>query len=200
MISTFKHSHHCCTAREIGQTLPTFLINKRTINLNSWCLLKLTPSNSHWVNSINVNSPVKTLTYIRESLLNHMYTRSRIKQQDGLIMHEDMIYDNNECIQKMFKYFCSLCTVNKLTGHSKWKWLGLWKYICSMIGGITKNITKITQNDELARNTTVHFVRILVHLISEWLVVLVSYRICHNSYYQIHLNNLLVCLLVDLVV
>jgi len=34
-----------------------------------------------------------------------MYTRSRIKQQDGLIMHEDMIYDNNECIQKMFKYF-----------------------------------------------------------------------------------------------
>jgi hypothetical protein len=29
-----------------------------------------------------------------------------------------------------------------------------------MIGGITKNITKTTQNDELARNTTVHFVRI----------------------------------------
>ena len=33
--------------------------------------------------------------------MNHMYTRSRIKQQDGLIMHEYMIYDNNECIQKM---------------------------------------------------------------------------------------------------
>jgi len=39
MISTFKHSQQCCTATEIGQTLPTFLINKRTINLNSWCLL-----------------------------------------------------------------------------------------------------------------------------------------------------------------